>query len=113
MVSFVVLSAAAVAASLVTTKAHFLGVWSFETSQPGVVSLPASPGAGVAFPGFSSEPGSGTASGLLAGEAGYSSPAGIGSSLSFSSFLWAGGDYYQFEGCTLGFCSVLLSFDQF
>jgi len=112
MKKIILLAAAFAAVSLVTAKADILGDWTFETSQPGVVTLPASPGAGVAFPGFSPEIGSGTASALHAGASTYSSPSGNGSFHSFSSTLWAVGDYYQFEVNTLNHAGVTLSFDQ-
>jgi len=112
MKKIILLTAAFAAVSLVTAKADILADWTFETSQPGVLTLPASPGAGVAFPGFSPEIGSGTASGLHVGAATYSSPSGNGSFHSFSSTLWAVGDYYQFEVNTLGYSGIKLSFDQ-
>ena len=86
--------------SLQPLKADILGDWTFETSQP----TTAGP--------FNPEVGSGSASGSHVGAAVYSSPAGNGSSHSFSSTLWAVGDYYQFEVSTLGYSGVTISFDQ-
>src|SRR5271154_3223660 len=74
--------------------------WTFETSQPAAAGP------------FSPEVGSGSASGSHAGAAVYSSPAGNGSSHSFSSTVWAVGDYYQFSVSTLGFSGIHVSFDQ-
>jgi hypothetical protein len=90
--------------------------WTFETSQPGVVTLPAVPGAGVYLTNIVAEIGSGTASGLHFGGFGtttYSSPAGNGSSHSFSSNGWTNdpGDFYQFAVSTIGYQSIAVSFD--
>jgi hypothetical protein len=74
--------------------------WTFETSQP----TSAGP--------FSSEFGSGSASGAHVGAAVYSTPAGNGSSHSFSSTVWAVGDYYQFTVSSVGFSGIQISFDQ-
>lgn len=100
MKAIVVLTAAVAAGSLLTAKADILGDWTFETSAP----ITAGP--------FSPEVGSGSALGLHAGAAVYSSPSGNGSSHSFSSTLWAIGDYYQFQVNTLGYSGITLSFDQ-
>jgi Immunoglobulin domain len=86
----------ATAASAQTTLAD----WTFETS------LPATAGP------FSPEVGSGSASGHHAGAATYSHPAGNASASSFSANTWATGDYYQFSVSTLGFQSIVVSFDQ-
>ena len=93
-------------------RANTIADWTFETSQPGVITLPAAPGAGVAFTGFSPEIGSGTASALHAGASTYSSPDGNGSSHSFSSTVWTVGDYYQFSVSSVGFGGIQISFDQ-
>ena len=109
------LFAAVFASALATASAILPGTladWTFETSQPGTVTLPASPGANTAFTPFSPEIGAGTATALHAGASTYSSPAGNGSAHSFSSTLWAVGDYYLFEVNTLGDFNVGLFFDQ-
>jgi len=93
-------------------NAQTIATWTFETSQPGVVTLPAAPGAGVAFTSFSPEVGAGTATALHAGAATYSSPAGNGSARSFSANTWAVGDYFQFQVSTLTFSSISISYDQ-
>jgi PEP-CTERM motif-containing protein len=107
------LSLAAISALNIAHAQTTIADWTFETSQPGVVTLPAAPGAGVAFTGFSPEVGSGTASALHAGASTYSSPSGDGSSHSFSSNVWTNnGDYYQFAVNTTGFTNITLSFEQ-
>ena len=100
MKSFVILTAAVAAASLVTAQAAIIGDWTFETS------LPATAGP------FSPEIGSGSALGSHAGAAVYSTPAGNGSSHSFSANTWAVGDYWEFDVSTLGFTGIQISFDQ-
>ena len=79
--------------------------WTFETSQPGLTGSNAGP--------YSPEMGSGTATGHHASNSTvYSSPAGNGSSHSFSSTIWAVNDYYQFEVSTLGLGGINISYDQ-
>ncbi len=112
MKKIVSLTAVFATISLITARADTLADWTFETSQPGVVTLPAAPGAGVAFSSFSPEIGSGTASALHTGAATYSSPAGNGSSHSFSVNTWAVGDYFQFQVNTVGFQNLTVSYDQ-
>ena len=74
--------------------------WTFETSQP----TTAGP--------FSPEVGSGSASGLHAGAAAYSSPPGNGSAHSYSSTIWGVNDYWQFSVSALGYQNITLSWDQ-
>ena len=81
-------------------KADTIAAWTFETS------IPATAGP------FTAEVGSGSASGYHAGAAVYSSPAGNGSSHSFSSNTWAIGDYYQFQVSTTGLSGIQLDWDQ-
>lgn len=94
----------AVAASLLTTglqaQTTTIADWTFETSQP-TTAGPLSP-----------EVGAGAATGFHAGTTTYSTPAGNGSSHSFSSTNWAVGDYYQFSVSTLNLQDLQLSFDQ-
>ncbi len=85
--------------------------WTFETSQPGVVTLPAQPGAGVWLTNIVAETPTGIAAGYHAGATTYSSSTGNGSSHSFSSTTWAVGDCYQFAVRTVGFQNMLVSFD--
>ena len=84
-----------------------LAKWTFETSIP--ISAP---GVGSWFTNIAAEVGTGTGSGLHAGNSVYSSPVGNGSSHSFSSSNWAVGDFYQFAVSTVGYSSVGLSWDQ-
>jgi hypothetical protein len=95
-----------------TINGQTIADWTFETSQPGVITLPAAPGAGVAFTSFSPEVGSGTATALHAGAATYSSPAGNGSARSFSVNTWAVGDFFQFQVSTLTYSGISVSYDQ-
>lgn len=86
-----------------STGAHAATVagWTFETS------LPASAGPVAA------EQGSGEASGFHANAAAvYSTPAGNGSSHSYSANTWSVGDYFQFKVSTLGLADLTLSWDQ-
>jgi hypothetical protein len=91
-----------VSAALASTAsaAVIISQWTFETSQP----VTAGP--------FSPEVGSGSALGLHAGAAVYSTPAGNGSSHSFSSNTWAVGDYYQFGASTVGNTGIDVEWDQ-
>ena len=78
-----------------------LADWTFETSAP-VTSGPITP-----------EVGSGSAIGSHAsGAAVYTSPAGNGSTHSFSSSNWATGDYYQFSVDTQNYSGISLTWDQ-
>jgi hypothetical protein len=74
--------------------------WTFESSAP-ATSGP-----------FAPEIGSGSASGSHAGTSTYSSPAGNGSSHSFSSNTWVTGDYYQFNVDTANFSGITVTWDQ-
>jgi hypothetical protein len=74
--------------------------WTFETSAP----ITAGP--------VGAEVGAGSASGLHAGAATYSSPVGNGSLHSFSANTWAVSDYWQFQVSTVGYTGVSLSWDQ-
>ena len=81
-------------------QAQTIAQWTFETSVP----TTAGP--------FAPEVGSGSASGSHVGATAYSNPVGNGSVESFSSTLWAVGDYWLFEVSTLGYNNVGLSWDQ-
>jgi hypothetical protein len=81
-------------------QAQTIAQWTFETSVPATAGP------------FNPEVGSGSASGIHAGAAVYSSPAGNGSSHSFSANTWAVGDSWRFEVSTLNFNNVGLSWDQ-
>jgi len=86
----------AVSANAVTQIAD----WTFETSAP----VTAGP--------FAAEVGTGSALGFHAGASVYSTPAGNGSTHSFSSNTWAVGDYYQFSVSTTGLSGISITFDQ-
>jgi hypothetical protein len=103
-----------VAAALSATGAYAsnLATWTFETSIPGVVTLPAAPGAGVYLTNITAEVGTGTAAGFHAGVTLYSSPAGNGSAHSMSSTNWVVGDFYQFAVSTLSAQNIQVSYDQ-
>jgi hypothetical protein len=80
-------------------KADTLADWTFETSVP----TTAGP--------FSPEIGSGSATAVGLGT--ISSPAGNGSTHSFSANTWnVGTSYYQFQVSTLGYNNLSLSYDQ-
>src|ERR1700744_5961826 len=94
-------SAVLLGLSSVGAQAATLATWNFETSQP----LTAGP--------LAAEIGTGSALGHHASAAAvYSTPAGNGSSHSFSSNNWSVGDYYQFSVSTLGDTDVSFSWDQ-
>ena len=84
--------------------------WTFEVSAPG--------GAGTTTVGSSIGPitpeiGSGSATGVHAGSTTqWSNPAGNGSAESWSSNVWAGGDYYQFEVNATNMENIMVDFDQ-
>jgi hypothetical protein len=99
-IAAVVLSASAAHATTIAT-------WTFETSVPA-----STPGAGVWYTNIAAEVGTGTAAGLHAGAATYSSPAGNGSAHSFSANTWAVGDFYQFAVSTVGAQNIQVSYDQ-
>ncbi len=94
------LTAVAALSIVQTASASVIADWTFETSQPSTAGP------------FSPEIGAGSALGSHAGASVYSTPAGNGSSHSFSSTLWAVGDYYQFSVSTLGLNNIGISFDQ-
>ena len=82
-----------------STQAQIIADWTFETSQP------------TAGP-YSPEIGAGSIIGSHSGTTAYTSPAGNGSSHSYSSVNWNVGDYYQIEVSTLGMDHIALSFAQ-
>lgn len=96
-----------------SARADTIAQWTFETSQPGVVTLPAVPGAGVWLTNIIAEVGSGVASGWHSASATFSSPAGNGSGRSFSVNTWTTvGDLFQFAVSTTGYESISLSWEQ-
>lgn len=84
----------------VGAHADTISQWTFESSTP----TSAGP--------FLAEVGKGSAMAFHAAATTYSSPAGNGSSHSFSSTDWLTGDYYQFTVSTLGFANLSVSWDQ-
>lgn len=94
------LTLALVTVSAIAARADTIADWTFETS------IPATAGP------FSPEIGAGSALGLHAGAATYSSPAGNGSLHSFSANTWAVGDYWQFTINASTYSSLVLDWDQ-
>ncbi len=93
-------------AALVTNAA-----FTFETSGL-AFSTSVTQGA-TAFGPVLAESGTGSAYGSHAAtSAVYSSPAGNGSTHSFSANVWANGDYYRFVVPTTGIQNIIFSFDQ-
>ena len=90
-----------------SAQAQTIAQWTFETSQPS-----GSPGAGNYLTNIAAEVGSGTGSGWHAGASTYSTPVGDGSVHSFSSSLWAVGDFYQFDTSTVGYSGIRVEWDQ-
>src|SRR4051794_2744650 len=85
-------STTVLASALLASKSEAqIAKWTFETSAPVVT-----PGAGIWVTNVAAEIGTGIASGFHAGNAAYTSPAGNGSSHSFSANTWAVGDIFQF-----------------
>ena len=98
--------ALSILSSINVAQATIIADWTFENApQPSGTSAADGP--------FSPATGSGSASELHASASTvYSSPAGNGSTHSFSSTMWAVGDYYQFQVSTAGLDDVGLSWDQ-
>jgi hypothetical protein len=99
--AILVCSLVSVTPALVLGTPTTIAQWTFENPP-----LPASAGL------YSPAVGSGSASGSHVGAAAYSNPAGNGSANSYSSTVWAVGDYWQFSVSTLGFESISISWDQ-
>ncbi len=95
-------------AAVVTTSAQaqtLLAGWTFETSLPATAG-PFAPEQGAQTTGA-------FASGLHAsGATVYSTPAGNGSTHSFSANNWAVGDYFQFAISTVSFSNIFVSYAQ-
>ncbi len=89
---------AAILALGLHAQADTIADWTFESSAP-TTTGPISP-----------EVGSGSAS--LSGVGTISSPAGDGSSHSYSANGWAVGDYFQFQVSTADYSGIELSWDQ-
>src|SRR3954466_2740345 len=93
-------AALAVLSAAPSAMAGTIAGWTFETS------IPATAGPHAA------EIGSGSATGVHAGAATFSSPAGNGSTHSFSSNTWAIGDYYQFTTSSAGLSDIAITWDE-
>lgn len=103
----IVLAAALTTFISISVQAQTIAKWTFETSVPVF-----SPAANTWVTNIAAEIGSGTASGLHAAAAAYTSPAGNGSSHSMSSAQWAIGDLYQFAVSTVGLANIGVTYDQ-
>jgi len=99
-IHFAAVAAVAAFCTASSAMAGTIADWTFETSQPATAGP------------FVPEVGLGSALGSHAGASTYSSPSGNGSAHSFSSNVWAVGDYYQFQVSTLGQSQIGLVFDQ-
>lgn len=91
-------------AILGAANADILGGWTFESyTAPTGTFLTQS---------VAADQGAGTLTGTHASPSTFSTPAGNGSTKSFSSNTWAVGDYYQATVSTLGFQGVMFTADQ-
>lgn len=95
-----ILSMALAAGLASAANADILATWTFETSVPTTAGPHAA------------EVGSGSALGFHAGVSVYSNPVGNGSGESFSSTVWAVGDYYQFQVSAVGYEEITITWDQ-
>lgn len=98
--SVAILTAGSFFCAIQATQATTIADWTFESTAPATAGP------------FSPEVGSGSASGFHSGSTTYSSPAGNGSSHSYSSTDWLVNDYYQFDVSTVGFTGIGVTFDQ-
>jgi hypothetical protein len=90
-----------------SSQAQVIVQWTFETSYSQIT------GSGAVLTGILPEAGTGVATGTHAGTATtWSSPAGNGSSHSFSANTWAVGDSWLFDVSTAGYHNLMLSYDQ-
>ena len=102
------LAAASVAALTFALPAQAATVvqWDFQTPPADLTNSAVSPSVAAST-------GTGIASGLHASaDTDWTTPAGNGSTDSFSSNTWAVGDYWQFSFSTTGYIDLTLSFDQ-
>ncbi len=98
-------------AFLATPGAHSqtIALWTFET----LTLTPSSPLTNsTSISNVPAEVGVGTASGVHATAATFSTPVGNGSTKSLSANGWSVGDYWQFQTSTLGFTGITVSYDQ-
>lgn len=97
--------AVSVAGAVPTLHADVIANWTFETS------VPTTAGPFVAEAGVNAAVSQATGFHASA-SAVYSNPVGNGSPESFSSNFWAVGDYYQFSTSTIGYDSLIITWDQ-
>ncbi len=91
-----------------TVSAATISMWTFEAPN-----TPANATAALYPDAIAPAIGTGNARGVHASSAtAWSTPAGNGSTDSFSSNNWAVGDYYEFNTSTAGFVGVSVSWDQ-
>lgn len=121
MKKLIVASVVAVSVAAASAWADTIVQWTFEnTANTNGISL--APGAGNSSGSVAADVGTGSASGLHAAAATYSTPAGDvdltlaptvnPSAHSFSANQWSVGDYWQFQTSTLGFTGVTVAWDQ-
>jgi len=87
-----------------TAHAVVVAQWDFEAAVAPVAS--------TSWTGIAASTGSGSASGVHAGSATWTTPVGNGSTKSASANTWAIGDYWQFNFSTSGYTGLAISFDQ-
>jgi hypothetical protein len=93
-----------------STLAATIAGWTFETSVPGGAGTTST---SATIGPITPEIGSGSAAGVhAAGTTQWSNPAGNGSNESWSSNVWASGDYYQFQVDATNMQNIMVSFDQ-
>jgi hypothetical protein len=101
-----VLAATALAAFTFSAQAAIVVQWDFQVPPADLTDSAVSPAVAASI-------GAGTASGLHASAlTDWSTPAGNGSTDSFSSNNWAVGDYWQFSFSTTGYTGLMVNFDQ-
>jgi len=99
--------AALLAISSAPAFAGAITEWTFESTSASIA------GTSNHIDNIAADVGTGVASGVHAGAGTvWSSPAGNFSSHSFSSTLWAVGDYYQFQTSTRGLSGIAVVWDQ-
>jgi PEP-CTERM motif-containing protein len=101
---FILVASAAVIA--LPASGSTVALWTFESAFTNIT------GSSTSLTGLPADAGFGTAAGVHAGSATWSSPAGNGSLHSFSANNWVNGDYFQFQTSTLGFSGIGVSYDQ-
>jgi hypothetical protein len=100
------LAATALAAFTFSAQAATVAQWDFQVPPADLTDSAASPSVSAAI-------GTGTASGFHASAlTDWTTPAGNGSSDSFSSNNWAVGDYWQFVFTSTGYSGLTVTFDQ-